>query len=283
MKNRGLIGTLQTYESLAGQAATVSPSKRPLQLPTQDQPVVKKPKRTIEQLFRKAQPPVPSRSSIPDRPWPARPDLQEGGDERGGLGARPAGSPFENIAERVAVGGGEGSDPPAGGATEGLCMNGVEEEDQELARVGEGGAEHEVGLPPQRSSPAAQPGDCFDGLAAESSERVGAQLADERGGAADVRDRGLGEGSSKVGGVETMKENGADPEGGRAGDGDGGPGEGLEGIDMEEQRRIMHEIWVRKNLQKPAVAPGQRKSVKKNEAQGTPKQPRLTDMFCKRH
>jgi len=105
-----------------------------------------------------------------------------------------------------------------------------------------------------------------------SEVRGGGLPADDNTGAAR-QDRGEGAG------IKLTEGSVAEVEGLSGG---GGPEEGLEGVDMGEQRRIMHEIWMRKNLQKPTAAAGQRKSVKRIETQGAPKQPRLTDMFSKK-
>ena len=57
----------------------------------------------------------------------------------------------------------------------------------------------------------------------------------------------------------------------------------LQGIDMKEQKRIMHEIWVRNNLRQADRSP--KKQARKQSHSTTSnvtKQPRLTDRFFKR-
>lgn len=58
--------------------------------------------------------------------------------------------------------------------------------------------------------------------------------------------------------------------------------EGIDGIDLAEQKRIMHDIWLRKNSRGPdrAVKKNARKS--QNTQSHIPKQPRLTDIFAKK-
>jgi hypothetical protein len=209
--------------------------------------------------------------------------LLEGGCNRGDSGAEAAKPLSEKITEEQREG-----RTPAGGNVGGLNgvgligteQPGVREEAQGAALQGTGGsvANIEAGLLPETSPEGAE------------LERISV------GGRSDL----VAESSrqSKVGGLPANDDTGTAKECGEEGrdrkvadrvaaeveglSGSGGSGEGLEGIDMGEQRRIMHEIWMRKNLQKPSVAAGQRKVIKRNETQGTPKQPRLTDMFSKR-
>ena len=118
------------------------------------------------------------------------------------------------------------------------------------------------------------PGECLDAKAADSAAPPGNGASDKTG---EHREVGRAEESSGAEAENTENTRETGEEGGRARH--AGPEEGLiEGIDMEEQRRIMHEIWVQKNLQKPV----QRKVARKTQSQGTPKQPRMTDMFRKR-
>ena len=120
------------------------------------------------------------------------------------------------------------------------------------------------------AEPRSMPGESRDAEVADSSARPG--TSDK------IRNRQEGGSAEELGGVEVTRESGEEE--GRAGHSN--PEESLiEGIDMEEQRRIMHEIWVQKNLQKPSLAATQRK-IGRKQSQGTPKQPRMTDMFNKR-
>lgn len=56
----------------------------------------------------------------------------------------------------------------------------------------------------------------------------------------------------------------------------------LQSVNMEEQKKIMHEIWVRKNLRESSK--GSKKQPRKPQSvqPGIAKQPRLTDMYSKR-
>lgn len=64
-----------------------------------------------------------------------------------------------------------------------------------------------------------------------------------------------------------------------------GPGcdvleDGLEGIDLEEQKRIMHEIWVQQNMKRSVAGiKGSQKDSNSGHAPTKKNQPRLTDMF----
>ena len=57
----------------------------------------------------------------------------------------------------------------------------------------------------------------------------------------------------------------------------------LQGIDMREQKRIMHEIWMRNNLRQSERSPKkQARKQSNNASSNVVKQPRLTDRFFKR-
>ena len=57
----------------------------------------------------------------------------------------------------------------------------------------------------------------------------------------------------------------------------------LQGIDMREQKRIMHEIWVRNNLRQSDRSPKkQARKQSHSTSSNVAKQPRLTDRFLKR-
>ena len=57
---------------------------------------------------------------------------------------------------------------------------------------------------------------------------------------------------------------------------------GLEGVDLEEQKRILHDIWVQSTVNRHAPAGQKRKGGKRCEGPAASKQPRLTELFAKK-
>ena len=67
---------------------------------------------------------------------------------------------------------------------------------------------------------------------------------------------------------------------------DDGQDQGIEadfqGVDMAEQKRILHEIWMRKNMRAKDKSPKRTARKSQSALSGIAKQPRLTDMYFKR-
>ena len=57
---------------------------------------------------------------------------------------------------------------------------------------------------------------------------------------------------------------------------------GLEGVDLEEQKRILHDIWVQSTVNRHASVGQKRKGGKRCEGLAASKQPRLTELFARK-